>query len=386
MSLHAVRSLSMLVAGMMVLMAAPPASAIRTVPVGTFTRPVYVAAAPGAPDLLFVVEQQGKIQVLRNETRLAAPFLDISDLVLGPPDPGAGGEQGLLSVAFPPNYEQSGLFYVFFVNSKGNLEIDEFRRSVNRLRADRTTRRPLLAIGHQGATSHNGGQLQFDPNGLLYISTGDGGSLSPRGYPARDLNYLLGKILRIDPLARTGSLPYRIPTSNPFVGKPGRDEIYAYGLRNPWRFSIDAGRIIIGDVGAGLQEEVNFLTIVNARGVNFGWPEYEGTAAAGGRPGPHPPVFPMFTYGHAGGRCAIIGGYLVRDSNLPALVGRYLYGDSCSGEIRSFIPNVPAQTASDDKSVGLSRPGMTSFGVGFGGKIYIAQAAGVVSRLEPDPP
>jgi len=373
-------------AGLIAALAVMPAgAAVRTVPLGTFARPTYVAVAPGAPALLFVVEQPGQIQVLVNEKKQATPFLDIADIVLSPPDAGAGGEQGLLSIAFAPNYAQSGLFYVFFVNSVGSLEVDEFKRSSNPLHALRNSRRRVLVIPHQGATNHNGGQLQFGPERLLYISTGDGGSLSPPGDPARDLNSLLGKILRIDPLRRTGALPYRIPT-NPFVGKPGRDEIFAYGFRNPWRFAFDRDRIGIGDVGQNRQEEVNFLTVYAAKGANFGWPQYEGKLIFdANRPGPGTPVFPMFTYGHDNGRCAVIGGLVVHDSSLTELAGRYVYGDACTGEIRSFVARTSNQTATGDRASGLVLPGLSSFGVGFNGKIYVTQTSGAVSRFAPAP-
>jgi glucose/arabinose dehydrogenase len=328
------------------------------------------------------VERAGRIQVLRDEAKLTQPFLDISDLVLGLPDGGAGPEQGLLSVAFPPDYAQSRRLYVAFTNKNGAVEINEFKRVIgNATRADRGTRRILLVIPHNGAQNHNGGQLQFDQHGLLYISVGDGGALEPPGEPARNLNSLLGKILRIDPLP-TDSGPYGIPTNNPFLGKPGRNEIFAYGLRNPWRFSLDGSRIAVGDVGAGSREEVNFLPLADARGANFGWPQYEGDLVFdNSRPGPDPATFPLFTYSHNAGRCAIIGGFFVRNPNLPALDGRYLYGDTCTGEVRSFIPRIADQDAVGDRSAGITLPRLTSFGLGFNDKIYATQLTGQVWRF-----
>ena len=360
---------------------------VKAVSLGTFERPTHVAVAPGAGNLLFVVEQAGRIRVLRNEQKQAEPFLDIADLVYAPPDPGAGGEQGLLSVAFAPNYERSRRFYVAFVNGDEALEINEFQRShFNGLKAIRATRRVLLIVPHPNAGNHNGGQLQFGPDGLLYISTGDGGGAGDPDDNARDLESLLGKILRIDPSHRSGRLPYAIPRTNPFVGKAGLDQIFAYGLRNPWRFTFDFWRIAIGDVGQGRQEEVNLLALPDARGVNFGWPEYEGDLVfSATRPGPTPPKFPILTYDHTNGRCAIIGGYVVRNHFLNDLNGRYLYGDACTGEVRSFIPNVSAQTVSDDKPTGIVLPGLSSFGRGFAGRIYFAQTSGAVSRLVPVP-
>jgi glucose/arabinose dehydrogenase len=363
-----------------------PAAAADAVAVeiGNFANPTHVAVAPGRPGLLFVVERAGRIRVLRNEQARPQPFLDIANLVLGPPDPGAGGEQGLLSVAFSPDYAQSRRFYVAFNNRTGDVELAEFRRSAaSPLLADRASRRTLLRIRHREAQNHNGGQLQFGPEGLLYISVGDGGQQTPTGENARRLNNLLGKILRIRPRPANGR-PYGIPNSNPFVGRPGRDEIFAYGLRNPWRFSFDGGRIAIADVGQTRREEVNILRRRDASGVNFGWPQYEGNLEFDDdRPGPHPATPPIFTYGHGCCRCSIVGGYVVRDQNLPRLLGRYLYGDFCTGKLRSFIPRVGSQQALRDRAVGVTLPQLSSFGQGFNGKIYAAQLNGRVSRLEP---
>jgi glucose/arabinose dehydrogenase len=365
----------------------PPARAqepVRTVTIGNFANPVQVAVAPGFPRLLFVVERSGRIQVLRDENRLSTPFLDITDIVRGPPDPGAGGEQGLLSVAFAPDYAQSRRFYVLFTNNNGDVEVDEFRRSTgSAVQANRASRRMLLAIPHPGAQNHNGGQLQFGPGGSLYISTGDGGAVEPKGENARRLGSLLGKILRITPLP-AGGRPYGIPATNPFVGRVGRDEIFAYGLRNPWRISIDGYRLAIGDVGESRREEINILWIGGALGANFGWPQFEGELVFDNdRPGPDPATFPILTYSHAGGRCTVIGGYFVHDPSLPSFEDRYLYGDFCTGEIRSFVAGIADQQAIDDRPTGLTLPGLTSFGLGFNGQIYFTQLSGRVSRLEP---
>ncbi|MEA2986183.1 MAG: hypothetical protein QOD94_2437, partial [Alphaproteobacteria bacterium] len=235
--------------------AAPSASLVF---LDNFERPVYVTVAPGQPSLLFVVEQNGRIMLLQNEVKLATPFLNITDLVRGSP-PEGGNEQGLFSVAFHPNYQQNGRFYVAYSNVDGEVELDEFRRSAaSPLRAGRSTRRILARIPHPGAENHYGGQLQFGPDGFLYWSTGDGGAVDPRGENARRLSSLLGKILRINPLPSNGN-PYSIPPDNPYVGGFGRDEIFAYGLRNPWRFSFDGMRIAIADVGQQSREEINFL-------------------------------------------------------------------------------------------------------------------------------
>ena len=361
--------------------------AARVVSLGDFENPVFVTVAPSETDLLFIVERPGSIRLLRNEQPVAQPFLDIRNIVFGGPDGGAGGEQGLFSVAFPPNYAQTRRFYVAFTTSDGSLEISEFRRNAtNRLRADASTRRVVLTIPHPGSNNHYGGQLNFGPDGLLYISTGDGGELMPFGEPSRDLNDLRGKILRIDPLPQ-GGRPYGIPASNPFVGEPGRNEIFAYGLRNPWRFSFDGNRIAIADVGLVSREEVNFLQVAAASGVNFGWPQFEGDIVFdASRPGPHPAKPPMFVYAHNGINCAIIGGHVVRSAILPALHGRYIYGDFCTGKIFSFEPDVATQRAVRHRFAEIALPLLSSIGRGFNGRVYTTQLDGRVSRLAPPPP
>ncbi|MGQ0484582.1 MAG: PQQ-dependent sugar dehydrogenase [Hyphomicrobiales bacterium] len=365
-------------AAALALCAAPhPANAFSLVPLGTFASPVDIRVAPGQPSLLYIVEKPGRIVILHDEVRLATPFLDIAGRVLD------GGEQGLLSVAFPPDYATSRRFYVLFVNKAGNVEIDEFLRSAaNERVAVRSSRRIVLEIPHPDAANHNGGQLHFGSGGLLYISIGDGGHTATPGDPARRLNSLLGKILRIDPRPGGGKA-YRIPPANPFVGVAGRDEIYAYGLRNPWRFSLAGTVMAIGDVGESKQEEVNIRTVASARGSNFGWPQWEGKLLHDAdKPGPHPPKFPIFIYNHDSGGCAIIGGYIVKDVQLPTLNGRYMYGDLCTGDIRSFAFNVAAQTATGDASLGVTVPGLTTFGQGTAGQVYLAGGS-TVYRLEP---
>jgi glucose/arabinose dehydrogenase len=251
------------------------------------------------------------------------------------------------------------LFYVAFTNNAGAIEIDEFRRmATNPRRADPNSRRVVLTIPHPGALNHNGGQLQFGPDKHLYVSTGDGGHTSTPGAPAPDLDNLLGKILRFNP-RRFGGAAYRIPSDNPFVGRAGRDEIYAYGLRNAWRFSFDQWRLAISDVGEQRQEEVNILARSQVSGVNFGWPEYEGNLPYDASlPGEDEPTFPIFVYSHDTGGCAVVGGYIIRDPALSELAGRYLYGDSCTGELCTFVPYILAQEAQRDRTTG-ARPAET---------------------------
>jgi len=357
--------------------AAPPAKAVQ---IGTFDSPTYIATAPGQHRLLFVVEQTGKIRVLRDEVLLTAPFLDLSSRI------SCCDERGVLSMAFAPDYATSGLFYVAFTNQTGDVEIDEFKRSgltALSVIALPGSRRHLLSVHHREAANHNGGQLQFGPDGFLYISTGDGGEVFPRGKYSRRLNSLLGKILRINPTAGGGK-PYQIPSDNPFQGANQLPEIYAYGFRNPWRFSFDGQRIAIGDVGQSAEEEVDFLSNADVKGVNFGWPQYEGDVVFDNtRPGPTPAKFPMLVYTHDNGGCAIIGGFVSHDPLIPALNGHYLYGDLCTGIIYSMVPNVPGQTYTRNRQIGIVAPNLTTFGLGPNHALYFAQTSGEVSRIAP---
>jgi glucose/arabinose dehydrogenase len=359
------------------------AGTLHAVKLGTFQSPLYVAQAPGEPKLVFVVEQSGRVMLIDNGTPLARPFLGIRDRVLSPADPDGGGEQGLLSIAFPPDYQTSGRFYVYFTNNDGNVEIDEFMRSAtDPTVANPATRRQVIVIPHPTYGNHNGGTMQFGPAGYLYFATGDGGGVTQlQGKNAPDLNSLLGKVIRINPLPR-GNQPYGIPRTNPFVGAPGRDEIFAYGLRNPFRFSFDGdARIAIGDVGQHQWEEIDLLRVRDARGANFGWPYYEGDHVYGGVMGPGPPTFPILEIPH-NPACAVIGGYVVHDPKLPSLDGRYLYGDHCATDLRSFIPNLNGQQAMDDSPTGVTANRLAGFGQGLNGQIYFAAGSGVYRLAE----
>jgi glucose/arabinose dehydrogenase len=354
------------------------AGAVALKQIGSFDAPSYVENAPGARRLLFVVELPGTIRVLRGGKVLGRPFLDISDQV------SSGGERGLFSVAFPPDYRKSRRFYVYYTNLEGDLRIDEFkRRRGSDVRANEGSQRNLLTIPHRQFGNHNGGQLQFGPDGLLWLGTGDGGGAGDTLDNARNLGALLGKLLRIDPTAKKGS--YAIPRSNPFLGQDGaRPEIYAYGLRNPWRFSFDSatGALTIADVGQGAVEEVNVLSPDAARGANFGWPQFEGDQMFdASRPGQDPPTAPVHTYSsvEGSGNCSVTGGYVVHDPSLPALNGRYVYADLCGGELRSFVPGPSG--ASDDTGHGISVSTPTSFGEGRRGEIYVTSLDGPVFKL-----
>jgi hypothetical protein len=345
--------------------------------VGRFDQPTYVHGPGGAGGLVFVVERAGVVKVIDGGGRARGSFLNIKRRVGC-----CEGERGMFSIAFPPNYERSRRFYVFFTNDQGNLEVDQFKRSRRvRWRADEGSRRKLIEIGHRRFSNHNGGQLQFGPDGLLYIGTGDGGGSGDPSENAQDRSSLLGKLLRIDP-TKGGKRRYRIPNANPYVGEQGANEVYARGLRNPWRFSFDRRRILIADVGQDAVEEVDLERVRGARGANFGWDVFEGTRRfEGGSISRHDK--PIHQYGHGGGNCSITGGYVVRDRRLRSLYGRYLYADLCAGEIRSFIPRRGGSR--DDSAVGLpSRSGIASFGVDARKRIYVAvMSSGKVFRLEP---
>jgi glucose/arabinose dehydrogenase len=333
--------------------------------VSGFEQPMYAHGPNGAPGLLYVVEREGEIEVLRNGRRRGT-FLNIKNLVGC-----CESERGLFSIAFAP-WRKSRRFYVFFTDGQGDLRISEFKRNArNPLRAIRKSRRDLLDIRHRSAANHNGGQLQWGPDGKLYIATGDGGT---GGGPAQSKSSLLGKILRINPLRRKGPGRYSTPKDNPYVGRNGANEIFARGLRNPWRFSFDRGRIVIGDVGEGQFEEVDYEQVRRADGANFGWNSYEGNSLQGPRLRGHDR--PIHVYSHGSGRCAITGGYVVRDRDLPGLRGRYLYGDLCTGQIRSLKPKLNG--ARGDSATGLSVPGsLISFGTDARDNAYVVSNGSV---------
>ena len=365
---------SMLAVGAAV--AAPaPAAAVSLEQIGafpgTFTDPVYVTSLPD-PDQLLVVERRGTIELWKDHA--SSTFLDIRSLVKE-----AGEDQGLFSVAVAPDYTGSGHIYVMYTRADDALQIDEFTASGDS--APQSSRRAVLTIDHSESDTHNGGQLQFGPDGYLYASTGDGDLEGDPEGDAQNLNSLLGKILRIDPRP-AGGAPYSVPPDNPF-GSP----VWSLGLRNPWRFSFDAatGDLVVADVGAAVQEEVDYAprSTGGGRGLNFGWNCREGTIAFSGCTSPIPFTDPIFEYPHAdGGACAIMGGYVVRDPTLTGLYGRYLHGDLCTGQIHSLgLPN-----GTGDRYEGLRVGRLQSFGEDSCGRVYVASALGPVFRLVGDSP
>jgi glucose/arabinose dehydrogenase len=346
---------------------------VRLVWMGSFTEPDHVTAPPGDTRRLFVVEKKGRIQVLVDGKRASRPFLDISGDVTD------SGEQGLLSMAFAPDYSKSGRFYVDYTDRNGDTRVQQFRRSSSDPdRADPASRRQVLFV-KQPFANHNGGLLVFGPDRRLYVGLGDGGSEGdPRGN-GPDRNTLLAKILRIEPLPNGG---YRSPASNPYAGRPGRDEIYAYGLRNPWRFSFDrrTGDLYIGDVGQNQYEEIDYARRGRGRGRDYGWSCWEGRHRYNASRHCPNPVRPVHEYSHSGGGCSITGGVVVRDPRLPALAGRYVYGDFCTGKLRSL--RIRRGRATGDRTVGPKVSQLSSFGEDARGRVYVTSLDGPVYRLQ----
>ena len=347
--------------------------ALRLVASG-FDFPLYLTAPPGDARL-FVVEKTGRIRIVRNGAVSPAPFLDISARV------SSGGEQGLLGLAFDPQYATSGRFYVDYTDRNGDTHISRFRVSADPDVADAASEEVLLTVD-QPYSNHNGGQVAFGPDGYLYIGMGDGGSGGdPQGH-GQNPNDLLGSLLRLDVSGATG---YAVPPDNPYAAGGGRPEVFSIGLRNPWRFSFDraTGDLYIADVGQNDREEVDVSTASSGggRGLNYGWNRMEGTACYGAtscdRGGL---VLPVTDYTHADG-CSITGGYVYRGTALPNLVGTYFYGDYCNGWVRSF--RYAGAQAGTPREWPTLRPGgqITSFGEDANGELYVMQQDGKLFRI-----
>jgi uncharacterized protein (TIGR03437 family) len=332
--------------------------------------PVFVGNAHDGSKRLFVVEQTGKIKVLRPGSTSPTTFLDLSANIV------CCGERGLLGLAFHPQYSANGRFFVDYTRkSDGATVISEFQVSAANADVAQTTEKILLTIS-QPFENHNGGMVVFGPDDYLYIGMGDGGSANDPGNRAQNTQVLLGKILRLDVDHPNGTVPYSSPSTNPFFGAAaGADEIYAFGMRNPWRFSFDrqTGQLYVGDVGQNAREEVDIVTL----GGNYGWRVMEGTQCTGLGPascngGNFIP--PIIDYGHSGGRCSITGGYVYRGSGGTFQPGQYLFGDYCSGEIFSLTQGAMALV----KSSGLQ---VSSFGEDEAGELYVVSLGGTVYRL-----
>jgi Glucose / Sorbosone dehydrogenase len=350
-------------------------------PVANFDSPVFAEDDGVHPELLFVVEQPGRIRVVDDGEKLGQPFLDIRDEVR------FGGEQGLLSMAFDPDYATNGRFYVYYVTNGGDIRIDRFKvRASDPTRAAARSRKRVIKIDHDQASNHNGGQLQIGPDGYLYAGIGDGGPQDDPENDAQRKNSLLGKILRIDP-RRSGG--HDVPPDNPFVGTQGKDEIFALGVRNPWRLSFDSvtGALTIGDVGGSSSEEIDYVASPGGGepgglGANLGWNDFEGTHetgfGSGANASPHTPPIAEFSHSDPDNFCSIIGGYVVRDPDL-GFQGQYIYSDLCDNTLR--LVQVPS--GADGDPLALEANDIVSFAEGFGGQLYTVSHSGSVSAIEP---
>ena len=339
---------------------------------GGLTAPTDIQTARDGSGRLFILEQPGRIRILKDGQLLDTAFLDISDRVGS-----QSSEQGLLGLAFHPHFAQNGFFYVNYTDKGGNTHIARFTASGDR--ADPASEKQLIYV-QQPFQNHNGGGLAFGPDGFLYIGLGDGGSQGDPYGNGQSSNSLLGKLLRID--VDQGA-PYAIPGGNPFAATgQGRQEIWATGLRNPWRFSFDhqTGDLWIGDVGQNLWEEIDFVPSGTPGGLNFGWNKMEGNHPykSSSQPGFTPPVA---EYPH-GAECAVTGGYVYRGAALPAWQGIYLFGDYCSGAVWGLPspPNGAAPTLLFQTGFHIS-----TFGVDESGELYAADYTGSVYRLEKRP-
>jgi len=328
-----------------------------------------IAVSPPGDGRLFLVDQTGPIWEVGATGIEPTPLLDLTGRV------SQAYEEGVLGLAFHPDYASNGRFFVFSTQTDRDLVVQEFVDDGN-WPIDPASGVTVLEIDHSAAVEHNGGMIQFGPDGYLYIATGDGGT---GGATAQDTSVLLGKILRLDV---DSASPFAIPPDNPFVGKAGSNKIWSYGLRNPWRFSFDVptGRLYIGDVGQAAYEEID--VVATGRGKDFGWNAYEGNHCYAGPCTPNGLTFPVVEVAHGDtGTCSIIGGFVYRGRVMPELDGRYLYGDYCGGWVRSFrYRHGSATEAHQWLNTSLE---LTSFGTDSSGELYVATTAGDLYRIDP---
>ncbi|MFF0333790.1 PQQ-dependent sugar dehydrogenase [Streptomyces fimicarius] len=326
------------------------------------------AGAAGPDDTLWIAERAGTVRVL-DGSGLGAPVLDISD------ETTTDGERGLLGVAFDKTFAH---FYISFTDLEGTSTIDEFAVEDGQLQPD--TRRTVLTQT-QPYANHNGGDIKFGPDGYLYIAFGDGGSGGDPHGNGQKLDTLLGKLLRIDP---SGGEPYAIPADNPFVADANaKDEIWSYGLRNPWRFSFDAGTgdLLIGDVGQSDWEEIDWAPADSPGGENYGWSSMEGTHPFRGGTEPANHVPPVYEYDRTGLGCSVTGGFVYRGEALPDLRGSYVFSDYCDGTLRTLQMADGEVTGVGD--LGVSAGEVISFAEGGDGELYVLGSNGTVSRVDP---
>lgn len=343
----------------------------------SFTNPTFVTAPPG-DDRLFVVERAGIIRIVRNGAVAAQPWLDISAKVF------TGGEGGLLSLAFDPDFGSNGYVYVYYTNLDQDIVVERYASSTGTNLADPTSALTILRVAHPQYQNHFGGLVAFGPDGLLYAGTGDGGGAGDPLGNGQNPATLLGKILRVDVRGATAGQPYTIPPSNPFVNQPGlRPEIWVLGLRNPWRFAFDGEQVYIADVGQDEREEVNIAGLAQG-GLNFGWNRMEGSICYGGvscdRVGL---TLPSFEYEHGANDvngCSITGGFVYRGTAIPELAGRYFYSDYCRGFVKSFFATGGGIAEQRDWNI-TSAGRVVSFGRDGAGELYVVGANGKIWRI-----
>jgi len=328
-----------------------------------FSQPLLLTNAGDGSQRLFVLSQVGTIWIISDGQVLPEPFLDIRNKVNN-----RSNEQGLLGLAFHPNYAENGYFYVNYTFGSGDTQISRFQVSADPNLADVDTESSLLQV-EQPYSNHNGGHLEFGPDGFLYISLGDGGSGGDPDGNGQSTDTLLGSLLRIDV---DNDTPYGIPADNPFVNSAGSPEVWAYGLRNPWRFSFDSlsGDLFIADVGQNIWEEIDYLPSAFPSGANFGWNYFEGFHAYEGNPSEGQNLIaPIWEYDHSNGRCSVTGGVVYRGERLPAWQGVYIFGDYCSGEVFALTQDSAGQWQHE---LVYSLPELiTSFGLDEQGEIYL---------------
>lgn len=340
--------------------------------------PLYLTAPPGDAARLFIVEKTGAIRIIKDGVLLPEPFIDLSSRVSN------GGEQGLLGLAFDPDYAMTGRFIVHFTDPAGNTTLSRLQVSANPDVADPASELVILTAA-QPFANHNGGQVAFGPDGFLYLGLGDGGGSGDPNSRGQDLSDLLGSILRIDV---RGSEPYSVPADNPFV-QSAAPEVWSYGLRNPWRFSFDraTGDLYIADVGEQTWEEIDVSTAAqgNGKGVNYGWNIMEGAHCfLANDCDQNGLTLPLVEYNHQEG-CSVTGGYVYRGSAIPALQGHYLYADLCQRWVRSFRYLDGTVTEQTEWPSLMPVGPVLSFGEDALGELYILDESGRVSKIVPDP-
>ncbi len=348
---------------------------VKLTPVASADDPTAFTTRAG-DRAFYVTEQVGRVRAIRNGALDPQPVLDISDQVA------SGGERGLLGIAFSPDGTK---LYLYYTNRDGDIRVDEYSMSGNAVNT--SSRRQVLAVDHPPAPNHNGGQLSFGPDSELYMGLGDGGAGGDMGVGhveggnAQSLDTMLGKILRIDPTP-SGGAPYSIPSDNPFADGGGLPEIWAYGLRNPWRFSWDrkSGDMWIADVGQSQWEEIDFAPAGRGAGANYGWNRFEGNHEYSGTP-PASAVGPIYEYSHASGGCSISGGYVYRGSKIGGLTGEYVFSDYCDSTIRAIRER--NGKLADQRDLGVKANQVTAFGQDQDGELYVLSQGEGVQRIDP---